>query len=341
MGKKVVHYLKLYEELEKRIISGIWSGKLPSQSQLINEFQVSHNTNKKVLDQLKTDGLVTGHQGKGVYVVERKAAPSSTVGLWIPNFGLLEVPFFARVTASVRAELARHKAEAEFFTDLEQAHNQHYCGLLLFGASPDNMDMEKFAAGFNGNIIQVNNNHLPNLPAVFSSNLRCGYLAIEHLYKAGHRNIAVFTRETYMVNKLFFYRWKGAEKFADQHPDVKLFKTEVEPQNPSPAARTAVGKLLDNAHDITAIFAFNDVIALGVLSALQQRQLRVPDDISLISVDNRDFSSVTNPPLTTFNEDAEQIGKSAVAMLYNEITDCRKLAVEPHLIERASVKNIN
>ena len=95
--------------------------------------------------------------------------------------------------------------------------------------------------------------------------------------------------------------------------------------------------------DITAVFAFTDVLSLGVLSALQQSGLRVPQDVSLISVDNREFAPLTNPPLTSFAEDAEGIGKKVAAIILDESSDSNKVenyAFVPHLIVRKSVRNI-
>jgi len=345
MSKRVIHYRKLYQELENRILSGFWADKLPSQSQLTAEFQVSHNTIKKVIDQLKNSGLVAGHQGKGVYVVERNSSPAVLVGIWMRHLGVLSVPFYSRVTESIRQDLPEYHAEVEFFTDFESINMQRYCGLILYGQCPDNVDMENLAANFHGRIVQVNHNFAPQLPAVYSNNLYCGYMAIEHLYKNGHRNIAVLTRDTNLGNNIFCYRWQGAEKFAAEHPDVKLLKTEIDPSMlqaiPCQASEIAVKKLLDTTENITAVFAFNDVIALGVLSALQQRHLKVPDDISIISVDARDFSQFTNPPLTTFNENAEKIAKTTVKMLFGDLNGSRQLTIEPRLVERASIKNIS
>jgi LacI family transcriptional regulator len=73
--------------------------------------------------------------------------------------------------------------------------------------------------------------------------------------------------------------------------------------------------LLDLDDPPSAIFASNDVMAMGVMDAVRNRGLRVPDDVSVIGFDNVPQSAVVFPPLTTVQQPLEQMGRVATQML--------------------------
>lgn len=78
---------------------------------------------------------------------------------------------------------------------------------------------------------------------------------------------------------------------------------------------TCMAALLNQSPSFTAVFCFNDLMAIGALSVLQQRGLRVPEDVSLAGFDNIPYSAYTTPPLTTFDQPKRSIGAEAATML--------------------------
>ncbi|WP_159989493.1 MULTISPECIES: LacI family DNA-binding transcriptional regulator [Rathayibacter] len=76
------------------------------------------------------------------------------------------------------------------------------------------------------------------------------------------------------------------------------------------AGRTAVEGLLTEVHDVDAIFGFNDVVALGALTALRERGVDVPRECAVIGIDGLPFAAWSHPPLTTIAVDIEQIARS-------------------------------
>jgi len=73
--------------------------------------------------------------------------------------------------------------------------------------------------------------------------------------------------------------------------------------------------LLAERHDFTAIVAGSDFMAIGILRALTEQGLRVPEDVSLIGFDDIDFCQYTVPPLTTVRQDRVAMGRGAVERL--------------------------
>jgi len=98
---------------------------------------------------------------------------------------------------------------------------------------------------------------------------------------------------------------------------------------------------LKNSDELpTALFAANDLMAIGALKAFAQLKIRVPEDISIIGFDNIPFSDCTYPPLTTIAQPTYQMGQKAVETLL-KLIDKKKIKksveFETELIERDSV----
>lgn len=103
--------------------------------------------------------------------------------------------------------------------------------------------------------------------------------------------------------------------------------------------RAAGHTLLQRADPPTAIFAANDSTALGVLQAARERGVRVPDDLSLVGLDDVPVASLVTPPLTTVALPLAEIGtiaaRALVAMIRGESTE-RKICIDGHLVVRES-----
>jgi DNA-binding LacI/PurR family transcriptional regulator len=101
-----------------------------------------------------------------------------------------------------------------------------------------------------------------------------------------------------------------------------------------------LGRRLAAVHEITAIFAANDQMALGILCALAEAGRRVPDDVSIVGFDDIPEARFFSPPLTTVRQDFHEIGRQSFMLLLGEIDAARRssvrVIVEPELRIRAS-----
>jgi len=103
----------------------------------------------------------------------------------------------------------------------------------------------------------------------------------------------------------------------------------------------AAKEILSNNNRPTAIFAINDLLAIGALKAIKEKGLRVPEDISLIGFDNIEFASYTDPPLNTLSLREKEMGKLAAEILIERIekgisNKYKSILIEPELIVRKS-----
>ena len=91
----------------------------------------------------------------------------------------------------------------------------------------------------------------------------------------------------------------------------------------------------------TAIFAANDMIAFGVLAAIQEAGVKCPDEISVMGFDNQDLAEMLNPPLASVHQPGYQMGATAARILLDRVTGRSKgvkhVVLETELKIRASV----
>ena len=81
----------------------------------------------------------------------------------------------------------------------------------------------------------------------------------------------------------------------------------------------AMLELLSGYRDLTAVFAYNDLMAIGAVAALRRAGLRVPDDVSVIGFDDSPLIAFTDPPLTTLRQPVTAMAVAAVRSLMDEI----------------------
>jgi LacI family transcriptional regulator len=107
---------------------------------------------------------------------------------------------------------------------------------------------------------------------------------------------------------------------------------------------TAMQRLYHRQPDLTAVFCASDEMALGAITFLHERGLRVPDDISILGFDNTKIAKISLPKLTTVAQPIYQIGREAMKKL-NRLTAGEELIelttyLRHRIIERDSVKSI-
>jgi LacI family transcriptional regulator len=152
-----------------------------------------------------------------------------------------------------------------------------------------------------------------------------GCIVAEHLLALGHRRVGCITRagdKTSSQKRLDGY--KAALLNAGVTLDERLV---VESEAEIAAGEAAALALLDRPNPPTAIFAHNDTMALGVLSASRKRGLCVPGDVSVVGFDDIVQAAYVNPPLTTVAYPKRPIGEQAARLLIDLIEG---KAIEPH-----------
>jgi LacI family transcriptional regulator len=168
-----------------------------------------------------------------------------------------------------------------------------------------------------------------------------GTLAVLHLIETGRRRIA-FIGGPFEIQQVRD-RLEGAQAAVQQHPDASLEVIEITALSVL-EGRAAGAALVDRdaADRPDAVFAANDLVAMGVLQALmmQGSGVRVPQEIALVGYDDIDFASAAVVPLSSIRQPSALIGRTAVELLLEEAADStldpRHIVFQPELVIRDS-----
>ena len=175
------------------------------------------------------------------------------------------------------------------------------------------------------------------VPSVHIDNATAAAEAMDHLYRLRHRRIGIVTGP--LVSPLSRDRLMGANARAKREraqQDVIVIQGDFSIESGAVAAEQLLGRRLPP----TAIFCFNDEMAMGVLQTARRRQVRVPDDLSVVGFDDIRFARCTEPPLTTVAQPMRAIGEGTVQLLLQILDGTGKVPASitlPHtLTVRAS-----
>jgi LacI family transcriptional regulator len=153
----------------------------------------------------------------------------------------------------------------------------------------------------------------PDIPSVGATNWAGGRVATEHLLSLGHRRIAIITGTPALgCSRERLSGYRAALEMAGVAFDPALCR-EGDFQYESGYRETCA--LLELSDPPTAIFASNDMQAIGALNALRARGMSVPRDMSIVGFDDLEIAALINPPLTTVRQPLAQMGSFAATML--------------------------
>lgn len=160
---------------------------------------------------------------------------------------------------------------------------------------------------------------LPQIPSVGIDDVKVGRIATQHLLELGHRRIALINGPDELPFVVPSYRQTGFEEAmreAGVEPDRSLSRPgNFTLQDGADALRT----LMDLDDPPTAIFAFADEMAFGVMLAAEELGIRIPEDLSLIGVDDHDVSPVVG--LTTVHQDVAEHGARAARLVLDQLVE--------------------
>jgi LacI family transcriptional regulator len=148
-------------------------------------------------------------------------------------------------------------------------------------------------------------------------------MALEYLYRLGHRDIAFLRGPKTLASS--GQRWKGIRSFA-QSANLRLdpkriveLPESLDPNSSFEASAHLTGELLRQGKNFTALMAYDDMTALGALRALTKEGLRIPEDCSVIGFDDVAQASLSMPSLTTVRQPMEAMGSMSAGLILEAI----------------------
>ncbi|MEM5518929.1 LacI family DNA-binding transcriptional regulator [Henriciella sp. AS95] len=267
------------------------------------------------------------------------------VGALVPT---LDNAIFSRFLAALEKHLAKHGLSLVVATtsDDPEIETEKAKGLVDIGAEALIVSGIAHSPDFDRLIEQT---RLPviatsyfeksyHLPTVGYDNAGASRLALNFLLAAGHKNIAV-VHGPVKSNDRTQARLSGLKNPVSSHT-LQMFETDISVEG----GCAATLRILERDTVFTAILCFSDVLAMGALFELQRHQIRVPDEMSLVGIDDLPFSSCTFPEITTIHLPVARMGEAtaqAVVHWLDTQVAPKSVLLEAELIVRNSTRELN
>lgn len=312
-------------------------------SHVINNTRlVSPETRERVLE-----AMVKLNYHPNALARSLRQGKTNTIGLVLPDSAN---PFFAEISRSIEDEAFKKGYSVILCnTESDTKRELFYVDLLskkqvdgiVFVAAGEQADSLDFLLGRNLPVVMIDRN-IPNVEvdAVLTDHQLGGWLATHHLIELGHKRIACIAGPSSITpgaERLIGYR-KALEEAGIPFDESLIIRGDYHAQSGMDITQS----ILQMNPRPTAIFALNDLMALGALRAAAEAGYVIPRDLAVVGYDDLEISRFTNPPLTTIAQPKKEIGVQAVHLLVDRMTrksnTPNRLVLEPELIIRRSTQ---
>ncbi len=269
-----------------------------------------------------------------------------TIGMLVPS---IEIPFFASVVYSVERAASDYGysvilcnsgwQQATEEAQLQDLLARRVDGLICISAQMGPAEIAPVVE--TGTPVVMFERQMPgvDLDSVGLDNAHGARLATRHLLDHGHRRIAIVCGpaiSSVSTERIDGFRQTLTSAGLTLDPGLVFTGDYL-----SDSGRQALDYFLTLDEPPTAIFAFNDMMALGLLQALYERGLVAPDAMAVVGFDGISLSQYTSPSLTTVRQPLEVMGRAAVELLLARIRgegpgEAQHVTLEPELIVRDS-----
>lgn len=171
-------------------------------------------------------------------------------------------------------------------------------------------------------VVLIGGNRMQGQCQIFTHDDRGGYAVTQHLLTLGHKTVFHVAAPEEDETQTRQSGWRQALENAGATIPA-MYRTSWDPKDAE-----SIGKKLGANNEVTAIFAGNDEIAMGVIRGLHAAGKRVPDDVSVAGFDDNPIAGLAIPSLTTWRQDFERIGSFATKLILNRIQDGTPLELE-------------
>ena len=311
--------------------------KLPSESQLVAEFDTSRITVTRALKELELTGVIYREKGRGSFVAHKSVKSNKVISLIIPH----KADFFSGGQQYIRSvykycqkmgylcsvHYSQQSSKKER-TILKDVISHQVAGIIFYPIDSKNIDLISRILIKKCPIVLLDRKlNEVDLPVVESDNYHGALDAVNYLLDRGHRRIAfVGAKDAHSVTE----RYKGYchalietkvpisqdiifTHYKDNTSDDIQETLDIE------GADIIMDKLLSLKPAISAVFCVNDLIAFQLMKAAQKRDVKIPGDLSFVGFDNISFPTNSDIILTSVEQEFDQIGKACVDLLCDQI----------------------
>ena len=335
---------------------------IPPERVLASSLGVSRTTVRAAIRLLIDRHKLYRVPGSGTYVRPIAEGPTGHAPSHKANrivaFSILELanPWFVELAKGVQQALRKQNLSclfnisdydlAEEYRFLEQVCRERLVsGVLIAPLQYKNQSMEIYAQLREAKIPFVFVSHnIPEVQAdyVVADGYAGSYEAISYLARLGHQRIGYVSCNAFAANTTSESRQRGYLQALHDHNLTPMPAAQfVNVKHDFAAGFRAMGELLELTPRPTAVLAFNDSMAIGAYRRAREAGLRVPEDLSIIGIDNTEMAATLEVPLTSVDPSPDMVGHHAVNVLLRRIEHpederYQKIAVRSNLVVRSS-----
>lgn len=360
IAQSIMHSVKIYifvlHHMDKRVgnikeLAALAGLSTATVSRILNgkgrAYRISAATCEKVLALAARYHYSPNRIARGL-----KLEKTETIGLIIPD---IANPFFASIAKTIELE-SRKKGYSIILCDSQDDEaTEKELLMLLAGRKVDGIILAPAGAGCS-HLCEFDRVRIPvvlvdryfpdmDIPWVATDNWRGAYQATSFLIESGHTRIACI---------------QGTPGISSSTERVKGFKDALVAHGILPESCYVVGNdfgelngytetmaLLKREDCPTAIFALGNLISLGMLRAVSESGLQIPEDVSTVTFDDQPYAAFLKTPMTTVEQPRQEIARRAVEILFEALElgtttqQETRIMLMPELIVRDSVKNLS
>lgn len=361
MAEKTIKYIEIFEFYRDKILNGEmkYGEKLPTEQEIGEIFSVSRHTVRQSILELEKQGYIYREKSKGAFVEklgkDRKNNNSKMIIVITTYLSEYIFPFLIKGIEEVLSKNGYDILLLSTNNDKEKEREQ-LKKLLEYDVVGAIIEPTASALG-NTNIEyykEIEKNNIPYLMInaaydkekqsyVAIDDEKGGYTVCKYLIELGHKKIAGLFKEDDVQG---VERKKGYLKALEENnididnTIIGRFKTFEEDFYIQGFTRS----LLNREDRPTAIFCYNDKVAMNVVKIAKELGIRVPEDLSVVGYDNDEtISAALDCGITTISHPKEALGRKAAEMLLSLIRDGEKrvsYVFEPEIVVKNSAKNI-
>lgn len=182
-----------------------------------------------------------------------------------------------------------------------------------------------------------------NFDCAYVDYRKAAYVATEHLVRKGHKKIGLLVgdiREQMGYERLEGYQ-KALQNYGIQYNEKLVVYSDFTKEG---GYEKYMEYLNCRGLTMTGIVACNDLMGIGCIQACREKGIALPDQLSIVTLDNTDYCSCAYPELTSVDMRQKQVGQNAAELLMERITQKRRytkvVSVMPSLVERNSVRQL-
>ena len=332
--------------------------KLPSESQLCEQFGVSRNVVRQAIARLAEEGFVESTRGVGTFCRARLPASVSSTNIGVVAFFISSYVYPEVIRGCYNALSRRGFAvlvnQSEYNLEQERSillalRKKKVGGIIIapiYGAGDRSNALLLEEMQAEGTAVVLCDDYYPgrNFSSVTLDYHASGEAAAAHLWQHGHRKIGIFYQKDFLVKAT---RMKGVLDFLGrmEAPVRPAWIAGFNGQGPDSDGPAVAERFLRTVRELpTAVVCGNDEDALRLIETAERRGLRIPEDLSVVGFDNSQIAQMEKVSLTSVDHPSFEIGERAAAILLDKILHPEmrfftRTVISPVLVERSSVRS--